>query len=33
MKLEAFCGWGGGPDVGINLTHSEEECKGWKDPI
>jgi hypothetical protein len=32
VRLEAFCGWGDGPDVGINLERTEEEAAQWKDP-
>lgn len=32
MKIDVFCGWGDGPDVGINLTRTEEEAKSWADP-
>lgn len=29
MKLDVFCAWGDGPDVGINITRTDEEVKGW----
>lgn len=25
MKIDVFCAWGDGPDVGINLTLTEQE--------
>ncbi len=27
MKIDAFCAWGDGPDVGINITFTEEEIE------
>ncbi len=30
MKIKAFCAWGDGPDVGINLTLTEEERLAWQ---
>lgn len=32
MKMEVFCGWGDGPDVGINLERTEEEARGYARP-
>lgn len=32
MKLDVFCAWGDGPDVGINLSRTEEEAKRWLNP-
>jgi alkanesulfonate monooxygenase SsuD/methylene tetrahydromethanopterin reductase-like flavin-dependent oxidoreductase (luciferase family) len=32
MKVDVFCSWGDGPDVGINIERSEQEVAGWKDP-
>jgi hypothetical protein len=32
MKLDVFCVWGDGPDVGINITRTKEEIEGWLDP-
>lgn len=29
-KLNVFCGWGDGPDVGINITRSDNSLKHWK---
>lgn len=29
MKLKAFCAWGDGPDVGINIELTPEEQKLW----
>ncbi len=33
MKIEPFCGWGDGPDVGINLTRTEAESHAFVDPL
>lgn len=32
MKIEPFCAWGDGPDVGINLTRIEQEGKTFISP-
>lgn len=29
MKLDVFCAWGDGPDVGMNLSLTEEERMYW----
>lgn len=30
MRIDVFCSWGDGPDVGINLKRSEEEAKRYR---
>lgn len=32
MKMEVFCGWGDGPDVGINLERTKEEAQHYSIP-
>lgn len=32
MKLTTFCGWGEGPDVGINIELDEREVAARSDP-
>jgi hypothetical protein len=32
MKMDIFCAWGDGPDVGINLERSDEECATCASP-
>ncbi len=32
MKMDVFCAWGDGPDVGINLQRTKEEAAGWLNP-
>lgn len=32
MKLDVFCAWGDGPDVGVNISRTEEEAKQWITP-
>lgn len=29
MKIDVFCGWGDGPDVGINIFRTYEEVEAW----
>lgn len=31
MRIEPFCAWGDGPDVGINLVRSKEQADGFVD--
>jgi hypothetical protein len=32
MRLDVFCAWGDGPDVGINLERTKEEAQCWINP-
>ena len=32
-SIEIFSAWGVGPDVGINITRTEEQAKRWADPL
>lgn len=32
MKIEPFCAWGDGPDVGINMSRTPEEAARWASP-
>lgn len=31
QKINPFCGWGAGPDVGINLERTPTQAAGWRD--
>lgn len=33
MKLDVFCAWGDGPDVGINITRTQQEVDVYMDPL
>jgi hypothetical protein len=32
VKMDIFCAWGDGPDVGINLERTDEECARYAHP-